>query len=464
MPWKKFSALIPVTALSFMDQTILPVALPAIQQEIGASDTSLQWCVNAYLLAIAVFALASGKLSDRIGPKRALIWGISGFIIFSTLCGLSQNIWMLVIARGLQGLSAAIMFPAQTAMVAQIFSPKKRGSATGMIVSVGSVFLILGPLIGGYLTETLSWRWIFWINWPIGAIGLWLIHKFLPVISPNRGKIDLWGFAFFATGTSALTILFMQVTDWGWNSYQTLLSTSLALAAFLLLLRREKITAHPFLDLTLFKRPLYAAININVSIIQFILMISVFRTLYFQEILGYSPAQTGLIAFVSASPMLFMAPLAGFLSDRFNRKLPIACGYLLLIFSFLYLAFFSTPSLPHLILALLAFSIGIPCIFTPSYSSAIASVPPQKIGVAMGMLITLRMLGGTIGLALIHLFVSIAQEIHLPQGKRLAEIMSFSDVHFALAFLLIIAFAITFVLHSRKSSHHLPESPAEGWD
>lgn len=464
-PWKKFSALIPIAALTFIDQTIVPVALPAIQQEMGGNNTSLQWCVNAYLLAITVFVLISGKLCDRIGHKNALIWGISGFIIFSTLCGLSQSIWMLIGARALQGLSAALLYPSQTAMIAHIFPPERRGRATGMIVSVSSLFLIAGPLVGGYLTQAFSWQWIFWINWPIGVLGLWLIIKFLPVTEPGKGKIDLWGFAYFAIGTSSLTIMFMQAADWGWSSSKTLLSTCLAIVAFFLLLKREKTTLHPFLDLTLFKRPLFAAINISVATIQFIMMITIFRTLYFQEVLNFSPFETGLITFISSSPILFMAPLAGFLSDRFSPKLPIACGYLLLIFSFLSLGFFSTPSLPGLMVALIAFSMGIPFIFTPSFSSAISSVPQQKTGVAMGMIITLRMLGGTIGLALIHLFVTVVQGVRLGvEEKRLAEITSFSGVHFALAFLLIIAFAITFIFHSRKSAHHLPEAPAEGWD
>ena len=372
---------------------------------------------------------------------------------------------MLITARAFQGASAAVMFPAQTAMIALIFPPERRGRAMGMIVSLGSLFLILGPLIGGYLTQTLSWRWVFWINLPIGAIGIYLIYHFLPVSERGKGKIDLLGFAFFAIGVTSLTLVFMQAADWGWTSNKTSIFACLALAAFLLLIKREKTTAHPFLDLSLFKRPVYAAINISVAIIQFIIMITVFRTVYFQEILKYSPFQTGLITFVSSCPMMFMAPFAGYLSDRFSPRLPIACGYLLLIFSFFWLAFFNTPSLKSLMLALIPFSTGIPFIFTPSYSSAISSVPPQKTGVAMGMITTVRMLGGVIGLALIHLCTSVSQNIRSPtEGSRLAKIGSFSDVHFALGFLLILAFAITFVLHSRKASHHPPEAPSEGWD
>lgn len=463
--WKKFLALVPVVALNFMDQTILPVALPAIRNEMGASSTELQWSVNAYLLAIAIFVLVSGKLSDRIGHKKALIIGISGFVFFSTLCGLSQNIWMLIISRAFQGLSAAFMFPSQTAMIARIFPPEKRGKATGMIVSIGSLFFILGPLVGGYLTQAASWRWIFWINWPIGIVGLWLIYRFLPSSERAEGKIDFFGFCFFALGIGSLTSLLMQVAQWGWASSGSVILALLSCLSTVLLVYREKKARHPFLDLTLFKYPAYTAINISVSTIQFILMITVFRTLYFQQVLEYTPFQTGGIMFISSLPMLFMAPLAGFLSDRFGHIFPVFCGYVILIGSFFWFAFFDVPTLLELLVALLAFSVGVSFIFTPSYSSAIASVPSRKAGVAMGMIITLRMLSGTIGLALIHLFMALVEGYHLQdKGKRMAEIMSFSAVHFVLGSFLVVACIMTLTLHSKKWKYRSSKAPAEGWD
>jgi MFS family permease len=233
----------------------------------------------------------------------------------------------------------------------------------------------------------------------------------------------------------------------------------------LLLLYREKKTAHPFLDLVLFKRPIFAAINISVTTTQFILMISVFQTIYFEKILGYSPLEAGLILSVTGCPLLFMAPVAGWLSDKYTPRLPIALGYLSLLFSCFLFAFFSNPPLHIIILSLIAFGAGTTFLLTPSYSSAIASVPIQKAGVAMGMISTNRMLGGMIGLAMIHLFTSVVQQMQTPLvGDKQAHIESFSYVHFALAFLLIIAFAITSILHRRKSAHHLPNSPSEGWD
>ncbi|HSX10403.1 MAG TPA: MFS transporter [Chlamydiales bacterium] len=463
--WPGVAAIIFGSCMTFMDQTILPVALPTIQREFLASSISLQWSVNAFLLTIAIFTLVGGKIGDRIGHRGAFLLGMATFALCSALCGISPNIEFLIVARALQGIGAAIMLPSQTALVATLFPPHQRGRASGFMISIGSLFLILGPMIGGYLTEAVSWRWIFWVNLPLAAIGVCLALLFLAPSPPGKMKIDLWGFAFFAIGSATVTLFFMQAQEWHFASAKSLLCAAVALLSLLLLFMREKRTAHPFLDLSLFKRPIYAAINVSISIAQFILMITVFRTVYIQEILAYSPFQTGLIVSISALPVLFGSSIGGYLSDKISPKLPIALGYLSLIASFFWFGFFSTPSLPVLFAASLLFGAGIPLVLTPSYSAAMSAVPQEKLGVAFGMVSTLRSLAGTIGLALINLFVTIVQSNRLPvEGARLAEISSFSAVHFALGILVIIAFVATFFLHGRKSGHHPPNSPAEGWD
>jgi len=463
--WKSFIALITAPSMVFLDQTILPVALPAIAKEFNANSTQLQWSVNAYTLAIAIFVLLGGKISDRIGHRKALSLGITGFALFSILCGVSPNIETLIVARGLQGISAAFIFPSQTALIADIFPPTKRGRATGIIVSIGSILLISGPLIGGYLTQVASWHWIFWINLPIAAFGLWMIFLFLPKSKPEKSTFDLLGFSFFAIGLGSLVMFFMDIIQWGITSRKSILLICLSILGFILLLVRERKNRSSFIDLTLFKHHSFCAVNINVAITQFILMITVFRTIYIQNILEYSPGQTGLITFVSAIPIFFTATFAGFLSDKFNPRVPIALGYLLLITSFFLFGFINTPSLPLLLIFLTIFGIGIPLIFTPSFASAILFVPPQKKGIAIGTIYTLRMIGASIGLALIHLFVSMVQKIQSPiLGKRLAEISSFSKIHFALAFLLIVIFVLVFILYKKSSLRHPPEFPSEGWD
>lgn len=463
--WIAIASFVPATALMFMDQTILPVALPAIQKELGATDTQLQWCVNAYILAIAMFLLVSGKLGDSIGLRKTFSFGIVGFVLSSALCGMSQTANWLIWMRGLQGMSAALMMPPQNAIMRHVFSPSSLGRGIGFVVSISSIFLMIAPVIGGYLTETLSWRWIFWINAPIGAIGLWVALFSWPSPKPVKRPIDLWGFLCFAIGVGLLTLFFMQVTDWGWVSPLSLSCLGSALFFLFLLILREKKTSHPFLDLPLFKRPLFAAINISVSTAQTFLMVGVFWLLYFQNILNYTPFEAGLLSFVSGFPLLFASPLAGFLSDRFGPKLPVALGNLLLLYTCFFLFFFPTTTLLGLLITLLTFGMGIPLILTPSFATALTSVPSGKTGVAMGTIITLRMVAGSVGLACMYLLTNSIYVHKLPSlGERDASIASFSILHLALGLLIIVSFAITFVIHSRKSTHQLPEFPGEGWD
>jgi MFS family permease len=252
----------------------------------------------------------------------------------------------------------------------------------------------------------------------------------------------------------------MQASDWGWNSFRSLSCLLMGLLLLVGLIVREKKSESPFLDLPLFKRPRFAAVIVSVSMAQFFIMIGVFWTVYFETILAYTPFEVGLISFVSGSPMLFAAPLAGFLQDRFGPKFPVAVGHLALIYVCFFFAFVNTPALSSLLSTLFCFGIGIPFILTPSFATAVSSVPSNKVGVAMGTLITSRMVGGAIGLACIHLLSSYIYALRLPEvGEREAMKASFSAVHFGLGFLILSTFAITFLLHSRKNVSLNSQSP-----
>lgn len=463
--WVAIASFIPAVALMFMDQTILPVALPAIQRELGAAETELQWSVNAYVLAIAMFLLISGKLGDRFGLRKVFSFGIIGFVVSSVLCGMSETVGWLIWMRGLQGVSAALMLPPQNAIMRYVFPKDSIGKAIGIVVGIGSIFLMIAPVIGGYLTEELSWRWIFWINAPIGAVGLWMVRALWPEPSPVSHPIDLWGFFYFASGVGLLTLFFMQVSDWGWTSLRSLACLVASLFSLFFLIFRERNAPHPFLDRSLFKRPIFTAISISVSSVQAILMVGVFWLLYFQKSLNYTPSEAGLLSFISGFPLLFAGPLAGFLSDRFGPRLPLALGNLCLIYSCFFLFFFPTASTFGLVIALFIFGCGVPMILTPSFATVFTSIPAAKTGVAMGTIITLRMVAGSVGLACMYLLTKSVYTHKLPlEGIEKANIASFSMLHLALGFLVIVTFAISFVLHSRKSSHHLPEFPGEGWD
>lgn len=453
--WIYLAATIPAVAMGFMDQSILPVALPAIQADLHASEASLTWTINSYLLSMAVFILIGGKIADQIGHRKAFLWGIFIFAFFSALCSLSPSIRFLIISRAFQGFGAAMLFPAQTSLIAANFPPEVRGRATGINVSIASFFLIIGPFVGGYLTETLSWRWIFWINLPVAFVGMIMALVFLPARGGEKGRIDIIGFGYFSVFCISTSVLFMQAQEWGWISSEVILNVILAILSLYLLLRREKVAKYPFLDLSIFKIPAYAAVNLGIAVAQVVLMITVFRTVFIETILGYSPTQTGLITSLSSLPIVMFSPLGGYLADKVSPRVPIISGYLLAIFSFVWLGIHSTPSVDNLFAALVCFGLGVTLIFTPSYSTVMLTVPHEKLGLAFGMISTLRMFSATIGLSLIYFYVNLDQKINLDNlGPRDAEINSFSRVHFILAGLLILALISFLCLYRKKEAIH----------
>ncbi len=463
-------SLILAQAMIFMDQTILPVALPTIRKKLVATDLDAEWAINGYLLSITMFSLLGGKIGDRIGHRLTFTGGILLFTVASILCGLSSDIETLIGARVLQGIGAAFMIPNLQSLIAFLFPSEKRGKAVGLSMSVASLFSISGPLIGGYLTEVFSWRWIFLVNWPLACIALILGLFFLPTTSTKEQKIDFCALVFFAVLSASLTILCMDGRNWTIFSLPTVGCIVIAIISFYFLLKKERKSQTPFLDLSLFKNHSFKAINISIALTNSVLMIGMFRAMYFQTVLGYSPLSAGLITFSSNISIFFLPVLGGILSDRYGPKIPVSMGYIFVIFSCLWFGFFSTPSLPSLIAALILFGMGISLIFNPSYSTATKSLPPSKLGVGMGMITTLRTFSGTMGIAMIGFFMHFIQTNDIQkygmnqETIRFASIHSFSMVHFALAGVMLIAFILTLFFYHRKSTHHLPEFPGEGWD
>lgn len=497
----------PASAMVFTDQSVLPVALPSIRAHLGATDVSLEWAVNSYLLTAALFVLAGGKLGDLFGHRRSFCIGMVIFALSSALCGLSPNILFLVLARALQGVGAALLFPPMTTLLMSLFSPKERGKAIGINVSVGSLFLILGPWVGGYFTEFYSWRWIFWINLPLSVIGLVLVLLFIRKSEPKDGKFDLLGCSYFVVSCTAFVVSVMQGRSWGWFSPMILSGLALFILFLWLLIQRDKRASHPFLDFSLFRHPIFRAVNISIFSTQFIMMIGVYRTIYFQEVLGWTPIATGTVMLFSSSPVLFMSPIGGILSDRFGPRLPIAIGFFCLIFSCFWISFFPEGSLLTLFFGLIVFSSGVTLVFTPSYASAMNSIPTSKVGWGFGTIATARSLAATLGVAMLGSLIALIQagsfrrnlkanplteglddsvfeglvegssgasgalgSLSEAKAAAVLEILKQSEIagfvysHVALALALILAFICVFVLYNRKSGHHLPDTPASGYD
>lgn len=398
--WWILAAMTSTISMIFIDITVLPVALPTIQKLLNFSDLALQWIVNCYTLTLTILVLAGGRLSDIFGPKKIFCYGVSLFAIASALCGVSYSDWWFISSRVLQGIGGALLLPSTATITLAAFPLKERGKAMGISISVGSVFLSIGPFIGGLLTEYLSWRYVFWINLPIAAIGLILALYSVPKSEKKREKFDYFGFWTMSIGISALVIALMQARDWGWTSPLTLTLTFIGFLLILFLILFDRKVEDPFIDFKLFNNRNFAGCVFSMFCTQFIVMITVFWVIYFQIGLGYSPVRSGMLNLLANIPMMVVAPIGGHLLDRYGPKLPIAIGYFLVIVSFVwFLQVLHLKSMPMLLSAVIPFGCGIPLIFSPCFTAALSEVPDGKRGMTAGLVTMIRQFGATIGLA-----------------------------------------------------------------
>ncbi len=400
--WWVLAAMTFATSMIFIDVTVLPVALPTIQRELNLSDLALQWLINSYLLALTVLLLAGGKLGDMYGQRKVFSSGLIVFVAASALCGFSHSDAWFIASRVLQGIGGAFMLPAIGATIVAVFPPQQRGKAMGINVSAGSIFLAIGPFVGGVLTQYLSWRYVFWINIPIGAVGLVLSLLFVPQSHPHRSKFDVTGFLTLCLGISAVVVAFMQTSTWGWGSPFTwgLFLLGIVLIGALVVIDRN--IEHPFVDFSLFRKKSFSGALACLFCVGSLLMVTVFWVIFFQDILGYSPSAAGGIAFLSNAPVILMAPVAGHLTDRFGPKFPSILGFGLILGGLIgFLLAVTSNNLFVLIPCLIVFGCGVPLVFNPCFISPLSEVDPKKRGMASGILTTLRQLSASVGMAVI---------------------------------------------------------------
>ncbi len=399
--WWALSAMSGALSLAFLDQMNLPVALPTIQKQLGLTTLTLQWLINAYLLTWAVFVLTGGFLADFFGLRRIFCLGVLIFALASLGSSASFVGWWFLIFRALQGLGTAFMLPAAIGIIVSIFPEEQRGKAIGIYSALASVFLVLGPLMGGVYTQFLTWRWIYWTNIPIAAFSYIVAIVSLPRIIPKRRKFDFWGFFFFTLGFPCFILALMQADSWGWSSPVLLSLFGFSLLALFIFFYIERHIKDPFLDLTLFKSFSFSASNFIFFVVQFILILPVFWVMSLQNFMGLSPIHAGLYIMIAVVPLIIIIPVGGLLSDKFGPKIPVCLGLLLNLASMGW--FFYTPEMSTglLIPGMVTFGCGIALIFAPISSTVVGGVVPEKRGIASGVLGAIRQAGGTFGLTVI---------------------------------------------------------------
>ncbi len=410
---RRLIALISITsaiAMIFLDSTILPIALPTIQKDLNIPQGVLQWIINAYTLGMATFVITGGKLGDRFGHRKIFCLGMCLFAFSSLIGGFAPSMMFLIYSRTLQGIGAAFMSPSAMALILETFPPSQRGRAIGLSVSIGSLFLSIGPFIGGFFTQVWSWRLAFFVNVPIAIAGIFSMMYSIPKSKITKKPFDIPGFLALFSGLFCFILLLMQAREWGIMSPIIILLFFLTCVFFALLYYTSKGKDHPFIDFSLYRDKIYFGGSVLIFCTQFFLMMTVFWALYFQRVLSYSPVEAGLLTLISTLPIMFFATFSGYLMDRVGPKIPVSLGFFMLSISFIWFMFFNhSVHVFYLLPALFLFGTGISFIMTALSTATLSSASPNARGIATGMYNTIRFSGATVGVAVISGAISQAK-------------------------------------------------------
>jgi EmrB/QacA subfamily drug resistance transporter len=386
-----------------LDITIVNVALPSIAGDLGASFSDLQWTIDAYALSLAALMLVAGSLGDLLGHRTVFAAGLVAFSVSSLLCGLAPDPLFLNIFRAAQGIGGAAMFATSLALIAQEFKGPERGTALGIWGATAGASVAVGPLVGGALTSGIDWRWVFFVNVPIGVATLWVVLAKVAETRRRAVRPDWAGAIAFSGALFALVFGLIRGNPDGWDSTTVLVAFVTGAALFAVFVAVELRRPAPMLDLRLFRRPAFlgasvAAIALSASLFALLLYI----TLYLQSILGYSPFQAGLRFLPLTLLVLLVAPIAGRLSERVPIRVLLGAG-LGLVTAGLALMTNVAPSsgwtvlLPGFILAGAGSGLTNPALA----SAAIGTVDEERAGVGSGVNNTARQVGLAVGIAVL---------------------------------------------------------------
>ncbi len=402
---RKWWTLVLVSIATFMlllDVTVVNVALPDIQRELHASLSSLQWVVDAYSLMLAAFLLTAGSLGDRLGRRRVFTIGFGIFTFASFLCGISNDPTLLNLARGLQGIGGAGMFATSLALIGQEFHGKDRATAFGVWGATVGGAVAVGPLVGGVLTQSFGWEWIFFVNVPIGIAAMVLTErKIVNVFAERPEPIDFPGLVTFSLALFLLIFGLIRGNPEGWSStliVSCLLGAAVLMAAFVAIELRSE---HPMLDFSLFRKRAFngvSAVAFTLSAGMFALFL--YLTIYLQGVLDFSPLEAGL-RFLPLTILGFVvAPIAGALSNKIPIRILLGVGMTLVGVGLLLMHGVSVDSeWTTLLVGFVVAGIGIGTTNPGIGQAAIAVVPPQKAGMGSGINTTFRQVGIATGVA-----------------------------------------------------------------
>jgi EmrB/QacA subfamily drug resistance transporter len=407
------TAMIVVVAMTFIDMTIVSIAAPDIQRGLHLSSSGLQWIVSGYLASLAAFFALGGRLADVVGHRTMVVLGSLVFIGASVMCGLtpdgsSAEAW-IVTFRIIQGIGAAFLFPAALAVVVSEFPVERRGRAVAIFFAIAGGLTALGPFAGGYLIE-ISWRAIFFINVPVAALAvavtLFATHESRDETATRQ--VDFAGIAALTIGLTALVLALVEGNAWGWSSPGILALLATALVGLVGFVAIETRVKAPIVDFSFFKSRSFLGANLVAFAISFgMFAVFFFLALYMQNILGYSPLETGVRFLPSTLVIMVAGPVAGRLADRIGPRTPLVIGLLCVTASLAWQSRIEVDtSFGFLVGAFVLLGVGMGFTMSPMSTAAMNAVDRTKAGVASGTLSMTRMVGGTFGVAALGALVA----------------------------------------------------------
>ncbi len=440
--------------MTVLDVAIVNVALPSIEEDLKVTETTVQWVLIAYAITFGGFLLLGGRMADLLGRKRIFLVGLTLFTIASLVCGLASSIGVLIGARAVQGIGAAIISPAALSIVTTTFREgAERNKALGIWGALGGSGAAAGVLFGGIITKYLGWEWIFYVNVPVGALVFGLALPFVPESRADLGhrRFDAAGAVTVTGGLALLVYAISKAPDVGWTSARTilLLIASIAiLATFVLIELRSRSPLMPFRIFRI--RSLLAA-----NVVGFLLGAVIFAnflvlTLYVQQVLGWSALKTGVTFLATAGTTVIWAGVAQALTTRFGPRPVIVAGLLVLASSMLWYTQLSVHGhfWPNLLPPYLIFALGLAFSFVPVTIAALAQVEAHDAGLASGLINTNQQIGGAIGVALAStIFITTRNDLLKSHHPPLEAVTTgFEDAFWALIALAVLGAILAFVM------------------
>ena len=390
--------------MATLDNLVVTTALPVIREDLHATVESLEWTVNAYTLTFAVLLLTGAALGDRFGRRRMLAVGLAIFTVSSAAAALAPSAGVLIAARAAQGVGGAIITPLTLTILSAGVPANRRGAFIGAWSGIAGLAVAFGPLVGGAVVSGISWHWIFWLNVPIGIVLIPLVLRRLDETYGPAAKLDLTGLALASTGLTGIVWGLVRGHGQGWTSPEIVISLVAGALVFALFVLWELRTAEPMLPMRFFQNRVFTLANVASLLMFFGMFGSIFLlSQFFQTVQGYSPIGSGLRILPWTIMPMFVAPIAGALSDRIGGARLMGIGLTLQAGGLGSLAAISTPTTPYwqLVVPFMVSGIGMAMFWAPVANVVLAAVRPEEEGKASGAQNAIRELGGVFGVAVL---------------------------------------------------------------